>query len=668
MFKYSNLVALLAMVVIGLVSCNDGDDGGSNEVTPEDIQVAFATSEVSVNENDTDPVSVKISLNAAAVADISAKIKVENGDGTEDSNYTLTPAPSDGIVSVDIAQGEKEATFSFAPVNNDQIDGDKQVNFTLTSVEGLKVLETATKFVVKIKDDETAKVEETDLFISEYAEASVGSHKYIEIYNPKSTSVDLSNYLIKGGNNGKGWQDDRELKLSGTLEAGAVYVISNESADDFILSKADVTLPFPSAVHHNGDDPIALFKSNGSGGYDLIDILGEENVDPGDGWSVAGVENATKDHTLVRKTAIFKGNTDWTVSAGTTAENSEWIVRDDQDWANLGVFGDEDAPVPSLEISETSFDFGEVNNGETSVSKSFTVSGTNVTEDVNVVAPTNYKLALSSSEEAIVSYVDEVMISDVSSAQTVFVVFQPESGLNGEKAGKIKISTVGASEEISLTGTEAGNDESGILAKTSFEVPSSVPGVKYTDTGDASVSHDLVNNTGEPVVDFTASGGEMGYNAKYEPVSGVTDGLVDGDFVGVTDYLNDVTAFTEGTQGYLLSDVDGKMIVEFDEVTVSTGVKVSLDVFLNDTGYETSNPEDAVRIYVKTNDSEVDIINSSGTDLNDFTGLTEGAWKNISATISGKTSVQLIVEFVCNSGSELIYLDNVLIQKAAIEL
>ena len=60
--------------------------------------------------------------------------------------------------------------------------------------------------------------------------------------------------------------------------------------------------------------------------YVILDFLGDFNGDPGSGWSVAGITNATKDHTLVRKCSINTGNTNWTSSAGTDSLNSEWTV------------------------------------------------------------------------------------------------------------------------------------------------------------------------------------------------------------------------------------------------------------------------------------------------------------------------------------------------------
>ena len=58
---------------------------------------------------------------------------------------------------------------------------------------------------------------------------------------------------------------------------------------------------------------------------------------PDDGWDVAGVLEATKDHVLVRKSNISVGNGgDWVTSAGTNANDSDWIVLDNEVWSNLG--------------------------------------------------------------------------------------------------------------------------------------------------------------------------------------------------------------------------------------------------------------------------------------------------------------------------------------------
>ena len=178
-----------------------------------------------------------------------------------------------------------------------------------------------------------------NLFFSEYAEGS-SNNKYVEIYNPSSTTVNLNNYQIKGTNNGTAWGDngERELALGGTLAANSVYIICTDAADPAIIAKADLALPYESPVHYNGNDAIAIFGIDGTGNFSIImDVIGNL-TDPGtgNGWSVAGTENATKDHTLVRKSSISKGNTNWENSAGTSASDSEWEVKDVDDWTSLG--------------------------------------------------------------------------------------------------------------------------------------------------------------------------------------------------------------------------------------------------------------------------------------------------------------------------------------------
>ena len=181
--------------------------------------------------------------------------------------------------------------------------------------------------------------ETVNLFFSEYAEGS-SNNKYVEIYNPSSTTVNLNNYQIKGTNNGTAWGDngERELALGGNLAANSVYIICTDAADPAIIAKADLALPYESPVHYNGNDAIAIFGIDGSGNFTVImDVIGVQSSDPGPaGWNVAGVTGATKAHTLVRKSSISKGNTNWENSAGTSASDSEWEVKDVDDWTSLG--------------------------------------------------------------------------------------------------------------------------------------------------------------------------------------------------------------------------------------------------------------------------------------------------------------------------------------------
>ena len=171
----------------------------------------------------------------------------------------------------------------------------------------------------------------TDLFISEYAEGS-SNNKYLEIFNGTGSDVDLSNYELWKIANGGSWPENI-FGLSGTLLAGEVYVICNNLSDATIVSASDITW---TQANFNGDDAIGLAKSI-NGTMTLIDAVGTDGADPGTAWSVAGVNNATKDHTLVRKSNVTRPNTNWTASSGTNTTDSEWAVLANNDWTNIGV-------------------------------------------------------------------------------------------------------------------------------------------------------------------------------------------------------------------------------------------------------------------------------------------------------------------------------------------
>lgn len=146
----------------------------------------------------------------------------------------------------------------------------------------------------------------TNLFFSEYIEGS-SNNKLIEIYNPTPNAVDLSNYQLAAYNNG-GTDITNSLEWpAGTmLASGDVYIVGNPGADSVLLAQADTT---SSVTFFNGDDAIVLRDTTAGMDLDIIGVVGE---DPGTAWTVGS--GSTANHTLVRRSSVNEGETNWSVA------------------------------------------------------------------------------------------------------------------------------------------------------------------------------------------------------------------------------------------------------------------------------------------------------------------------------------------------------------------
>jgi hypothetical protein len=193
-----------------------------------------------------------------------------------------------------------------------------------------------------------------DIFFSEYMEGS-SNNKALEIYNPTGSDVDLASYQIWRATNGAEWATATSYQLGGILKADSVFVICNASANAEIKARADsIGGVLDGATYFNGNDPVGLFKQVGSD-WVLIDAIGEAGMFVTLGYDVAGVTEATKEHTLLRKAFIVTGNPDWESSAGTNGFDSEWRILGQDNYTNLGMV----SPPPSTEAEIDTFMLAE---------------------------------------------------------------------------------------------------------------------------------------------------------------------------------------------------------------------------------------------------------------------------------------------------------------------
>ena len=170
----------------------------------------------------------------------------------------------------------------------------------------------------------------SSIFFSEYTTGH-GSNKYIEIFNPTSSTIGLDNYALPTiSNNTTTWgvyEFWNEFPEGATIESGDVYLIADPGADPAIIDQADYLFEHLG----DGDDSFALVQGD-QASYTVIDWLG--NFDDRGPWDVAGTFNATENSTLVRKDWVVSGNDDWNSSRGNNEDDSEWLVLPEDAFLN----------------------------------------------------------------------------------------------------------------------------------------------------------------------------------------------------------------------------------------------------------------------------------------------------------------------------------------------
>lgn len=132
------------------------------------------------------------------------------------------------------------------------------------------------------------------LVLSGYVEGT-GFNKCVEIFNGTGAPVNLASYTIDVYFNGSTVAGS-SIPLSGTLAAGAYYLVCHPDADIAGALAGLTPNQTNTGMNFNGDDAVALVFTN-----TIVDVLGTIGTDPGTEWVGTACTGGTADQTLVKK-------------------------------------------------------------------------------------------------------------------------------------------------------------------------------------------------------------------------------------------------------------------------------------------------------------------------------------------------------------------------------
>ncbi|MCD4732058.1 MAG: lamin tail domain-containing protein [Bacteroidales bacterium] len=295
----------------------------------------------------------------------------------------------------------------------------------------------------------------TQVFITELADPNNNAGvRFIELFNAGSSEVvftEGSNWRIDKYTNASATVS-QTLNLTGTIPANGFYIIATGTDDGEFFTVFGVTPDQYDGIDNgvagsNGDDNLEL--------YDGSNILIDQYGVPGEDGT--GTNHEFEDGRAERKATVTSGNalwdfTEWNIwndTGGGGTTNLPQNAPEDFD-PSLWI-GNSTSPIITLSPSTLSGFMYELGNGP-SAEQSFTVSGTNLTDNIVLTSPASYEMS-ETSGSGYTSPITLVQSGGNLSETTIYV--RLIAGLAaGDYNEDIAITTTGASPStVSCSGT-----------------------------------------------------------------------------------------------------------------------------------------------------------------------------------------------------------------------
>lgn len=535
----------------------------------------YAASEGTLSPADTEGKEVVISFSSKLPSAGTLKLAIASTTATYGTQFTTSPAAANNTIELSVAAGATETSFTILPGT---ITAAGDVTFTLSSATGGVELGTQTSYALTLEASAAQTISVTALRALYQGSTVTLSNDATVTGIVISTQDNVTNKNIWLHDGTKGIQvrfATAHTFVQGDKVSIPVKGISLGEFSGVLQLGVNSDLPLASATKV-GTGTLPAYKTitiaDLNGGTYEGDLVKIENVHftSADGTRVlyvagTGAGNNTFTDAAGTNTAVLRVESYATFKGNVVPMGSGTLQGIANEYTGVGQITPQAAAdiftsnsTSSLAVSSSSLSFGDVANGSASTVESYTVSGTNLTADVTVTAPTYYSVSLTEAG----TYGPTATITAANAnagAVTVYVKFVPTSGSNQPLAGSItNASTGAATQSVTVTGNETGNsagtkqtlvlwtfDGEVTTAATDVNGGASVASNADTESFPAgNSSTDAWSHNGWDVGDYNEfTVNTSGYNSIFFSFDGYRSGT--GPVQFTIQYSTDGTTFTE---------------------------------------------------------------------------------------------------------------------------
>jgi hypothetical protein len=409
-------------------------------------------------ERNTDGFTVPVSLSPTLSKAGTLQITIVS-TATYNTHYTTIPAAVNGVITLNIAQGASETSFQVIPINDDAVNADRQITFSMSASTGVVVIgDSNDEFAFTAYDDDeiTSLADLRAMYTGTDVTLPTGT-VISGVVISKADNVSGTDLHVQDGtagllltfaaNHGYVPTDELKIDLTGSLLGEVAGVLmggkNNVVANDNAIKLGTAALPAYQTV------TITEFNSNlNAYESELVQIENVGFPDANGTLKLTGSVDASNgtDEFIVR-TETFASWSNTVVPYGLgvirgVATEASGISR-----LLPQVYADDIAVVVDtrlITVTQSITHFGYIKKGVESAVQQFTINGANLVNDLTVTSPSYFMI---SKDNATFSNSLTYTAAEVSADQTIYMKFAPNAVSDGALTGSLMVKSFGAASK-----------------------------------------------------------------------------------------------------------------------------------------------------------------------------------------------------------------------------